>query len=119
MNSLRFVSKTAVRLNTRKALQVLGGTLVVLLLSFQHSRQGSAGRIVGAIIDSNGGVIARRNGDYPRRAKRNKPDSDIGRSGSYNAPNLIPGSYKVRAEFRGLGHRSQNIVLEVGQENSR
>ncbi len=117
MNSLRFVSKTAVRLNIKKALQVLGGTLVVLLLSLSTFSQGSAGRLVGAIIDSNGGVIAGATVtvlDVQRGTNRILISDE---SGSYNAPNLIPGSYKVRAEFRGFrATERQNIVLEVGQE---
>src|SRR6266853_168729 len=117
MNSLRFVSKTAVRLNIRKALQVLGGTLVVLLLSLSTFSQGSAGRLVGAIIDSNGGVIAGATVtvlDVQRGTNRILISDE---SGSYNAPNLIPGSYKVRAEFRGFrATERQNIILEVGQE---
>ena len=117
LNSLRFVSKTAVRLNIRKALQVLGGTLVVLLLSLSTFSQGSAGRLVGAIIDSNGGVIAGATVtvlDVQRGTNRILISDE---SGSYNAPNLIPGSYKVRAEFRGFrATERQNIVLEVGQE---
>ncbi len=39
MNSLRFVSKTAVRLNIRKALQVLGEHLWCCCLVFQRSRK--------------------------------------------------------------------------------
>src|SRR6266403_75066 len=117
MNSLRFVSKSAVRLNSRKALQVLGGTLVVLLLSLSTFSQGSAGRLVGAIIDSNGGVIAGATVtvlDVQRGTNRILISDE---SGSYNAPNLIPGSYKVRAEFRGFrATERQNIILEVGQE---
>ena len=38
-------------------------------------------------------------------------------SGTYNAPNLTPGTYKVRAEFKGFRiTERQNVVLEVGQE---
>ena len=117
LNSLRFASKTAVRLNIRKALQVLGGTLVVLLLSLPTFSQGSAGRIVGAVFDSNGGVIAGATVtvlDVQRGTTRTLTTDD---SGAYNAPNLIPGSYKVRAEFTGFSIiERQNIVLEVGQE---
>jgi len=106
-----------VRLNIRKALQVLGGTLVVLLLSLPTFSQGSAGRIVGAVFDSNGGVIAGATVtvlDVQRGTTRTLTTDD---SGAYNAPNLIPGSYKVRAEFTGFSIiERQNIVLEVGQE---
>src|SRR6202022_2699788 len=38
-------------------------------------------------------------------------------SGAFNAPNLTPGAYKVRAEFKGFKTTErQNIILEVGQE---
>src|SRR6266576_855240 len=117
MNSLRFVSKTAVRINIRKALQVLGGALVVLLLSLPTFSQGSAGRLVGVIFDSNGGVIGGATVnvvDVQRGTTRTLTTDD---SGSYNAPNLLPGSYKVRAEYAGFRIiERQNIVLEVGQE---
>jgi hypothetical protein len=117
LNSLGFASKTAVRLNIRKALQVLGGTLVMLLLSLPTFSQGSAGRIVGAVIDSNGGAIAGSTVtilDVQRGTTRTLTTDE---SGAYNAPNLIPGTYKVRAEFKGFrATERQNIVLEVGQE---
>lgn len=117
MNSLRFASKTAVRSNIRKSLQVLGGTLVMLLLSLPAFSQGNAGRILGVVIDSNGGVIAGATVtvlDVQRGTTRTLTADD---SGSYNAPNLLPGSYKVRAEFAGfMIIERQNIILEVGQE---
>ena len=38
-------------------------------------------------------------------------------TGSYSAPNLIPGSYVVRVEYKGFRPiERQNIVLEVGKE---
>jgi hypothetical protein len=38
-------------------------------------------------------------------------------AGAYFAPNLLPGTYTVRAEFKGFRSvERQNVVLEVGQE---
>src|ERR1700726_4940979 len=115
-NSFKFVGKTAAR-NFRKALQVLGGTVLVLLLNLPGYSQGSAGRILGTITDSNGGAIAGATVtvlDVQRGTTRTLTTDD---SGSYNAPNLIPGTYKVRAEFKGFRFTERkNIVLEVGQE---
>jgi hypothetical protein len=117
VNRLTFMSKTAVRLNFRRVLQVLGGTLVVLLLSLPAYSQGSAGRILGTITDSNGGAIAGATVtvlDVQRGTTRTLTTDD---SGAYNAPNLIPGTYKVRAEFKGFKTTERdNIVLEVGRE---
>jgi hypothetical protein len=40
-----------------------------------------------------------------------------GASGEYNAPNLLPGMYKVRAEAKGFkAIERQNVVLEVSAE---
>jgi hypothetical protein len=115
--AFRLVSKTAARLNFRKALQVLGGTLVVLLLNLPAHSQGSAGRILGTITDSNGGAIAGATVtvlDVQRGTTRTLTTED---TGAYNAPNLLPGAYKVRADFKGFKIiERQNIVLEVGQE---
>jgi carboxypeptidase family protein len=115
--SLRGNLRGAVQLNIRKALQVLSGTLMVVLLSLPAFSQGDAGRILGTVLDSNGGVIAGATVtilDVQRGTTRTLTTDD---SGSYNAPNLIPGSYKVRAEFAGFRIlERQNIVLEVGQE---
>jgi hypothetical protein len=116
VKSFRFLGRTAAR-NFRKALQVLGGTLVVLLLSLPAYSQGSAGRILGTITDSNGGAIAGATVtvlDVQRGTTRTLTTDD---SGAYNAPNLIPGTYKVRVEFKGFKVTERdNIVLEVGRE---
>jgi hypothetical protein len=115
-NSFKFVGKTAAR-NFRKALQVLGGTVLVLLLSLPAYSQGSAGRILGTITDSNGGAIAGATvtvADVQRGTTRTLTTDE---SGAYNAPNLIPGTYKVRVEFKGFKVTERdNIVLEVGRE---
>jgi len=115
--SFRVNLRGAVQLNIRKVLQVLGGTLAVLLLSLSAFSQGDAGRILGSVIDSNGGAIAGATvivTDVQRGTTRTLTTDD---TGSYNAPNLIPGTFKVRAEFTGFSiTERQNIILEVGQE---
>lgn len=107
----------AVRLNVRNFLRVLCGTSLLLLLSLPAFSQGSAGRIVGTVSDQTGGAIGGATVtvlDVQRGTTRTLTTDD---SGSYNAPNLIPGAYKVRAEFKGFKiTERQNIVLEVGQE---
>src|SRR6266853_6736090 len=117
LNSLKLMSKVPVRSNIGKALRVLGGTLVVLLLSLPAFSQGSAGRIVGTITDQTGGAIGGATVtvlDVQRGTTRTLTTDD---SGAYNAPNLIPGTYKVRAEFKGFRvTERQNVVVEVSQE---
>jgi hypothetical protein len=79
--------------------------------------QGNEGRILGNITDQSGGVIA--------GATVAVTDVDRGISrmlitdtaGEYNAPNLIPGAYTVRAQATGFRTiERQNILLEVGHE---
>jgi hypothetical protein len=79
--------------------------------------QGSAGRILGTVTDSNGGVVSGATVvvlDVDRGTSRPLTTDE---SGAFNAPNLLPGNYKVRVEFKGFKTTErQSIVLEVGQE---
>ena len=87
------------------------------LLSPPLFSQGSAGRIVGSVVDQSGGAIAGATViilDVQRGTTRTLTTDD---SGAYAAPNLLPGSYKVRAEFKGFKtFERQNLTLEVGQD---
>jgi hypothetical protein len=114
---ISLVGTAQARLNIRKALQALGGTLAMLLLSLAAFSQGSAGRVVGTVTDANGGTIAGASVtilDVQRGTSRPLTTDE---SGAYSAPNLVPGAYKVRVEYKGFKTTErQNIILEVGQE---
>src|ERR1700733_12618533 len=79
--------------------------------------QGSAARILGAVTDQSGGAIAGATvivTDVNRNTARTLTTDQ---SGEYNAPNLLPGSYRVRAEAKGFkAFERSGIVLEVGGE---
>ncbi len=100
-----------------KAIQALCASLVLLFFSIPAFSQGSAGRILGTITDQTGGTISGATVtvlDVQRGTTRTLTTED---SGTYNAPNLLPGTYKVRAEFKGFRvTERQNIILEVGQD---
>src|SRR5258706_10560455 len=117
MNSSESIIKSAVRSNTRKVLHVLGAMLGMLLRCVSAFSQGSNGHIVGTVTDANGGAVTGATVtilDVQRGTSRPLTTDE---SGAYNAPNLTPGTYKVRAEFKGFKTTErQNIVLEVGQE---
>ncbi len=52
--------------------------------------------------------------DVDRGVSRNLTTDD---AGEYNAPNLVPGKYTVRAESKGFRTvERQNVILEVGKE---
>jgi hypothetical protein len=89
----------------------------VLLICLPLFSQGSYGRILGTVTDQSGGVIAGATvtvRDVDRGVSRNLTTDD---AGEYNAPNLVPGKYTVRAESKGFRTvERQNVILEVGKE---
>src|SRR6266849_1438838 len=91
--------------------------LVVFLASVPLFSQGSAGRIDGTITDQTGGAIVGAKvtvTDVPRGVARALTTDS---AGAYSAPNLIPGTYSVRAEFQGFRTVDrQGILLEVAQD---
>src|SRR5580700_7023073 len=92
-------------------------SLGVLLLCSPAFSQGSTGRILGTVTDQSGGVIAGATVsvvDTARGLTRTLTTDD---AGEYSAPNLIPGSYTVRAEAKGFKKiERQNVGIQVGQE---
>jgi hypothetical protein len=117
MSSLRSASKASWGVRFRKAVQLLFGTMGVLLLCLPLFSQGSSGRILGDVTDQSGGVVSGATVtvlDTQRGVARTLTTDE---AGEYNAPNLIPGAYTVRAEAKGFKRvERQNIVLEVGHE---
>jgi hypothetical protein len=101
----------------RKAIQALGLSLGLLLVSLPSFSQGNAGRILGAITDQTGGAITGATvtvTDVQRGTARTLTTDE---AGSFNAPNLTPGTYKVRAEFKGFkAVERDNVLLETGGE---
>jgi len=79
--------------------------------------QGNQGRLTGTVTDQSGGAISGAAVtvlDVNRGVSRTLT---TGESGEYNAPNLLPGAYSVRAEAKGFKTVEQkNIQLEVGKE---
>ena len=79
--------------------------------------QGTAGRILGTVTDQSGGAIADATvtvTDIDRNVPR-VLTTDA--SGEYNAPNLLPGNYKVRAEAKGFKtFERSGVILQVNAE---
>ena len=97
--------------------RLLAVTLGILLLSVPAFSQGNTGRIMGTVSDQSGGVVAGATVtviDTARGVSRTLTSDD---AGEYNAPNLTPGAYTVRAEAKGFKKlERQNVVIEVGKE---
>jgi len=110
-------SSNSMRGRCGKAIQFLGGAFAVLMLGLPAFSQGSTARILGTITDQSGGAVANATVsviDTERGVTRTLTTDD---AGEYNAPNLTPGAYTVRAEAKGFKTiERQNLVLEVAQE---
>jgi Carboxypeptidase regulatory-like domain len=117
MSSLGSSTQKSRGVRFRKAMQVVGGAIGVLLLCLPLFSQGSFGRILGTVSDQSGGVVSGATVtvvDTDRGVTKNLVTNE---AGEYNAPTLNPGKYKVRAEAKGFKTiERENIVLEVGRE---
>src|SRR6267143_2012182 len=117
MISLRSTSKKSWGVQLRKAAQLLGGVMGVLLLCLPLFSQGVFGRIMGTVTDQSGGVISGATVTVTDTERGVTKTLATNEAGEYNAPNLNPGSYKVRVEAKGFKTiERQNVVLEVGKE---
>src|SRR3977135_171545 len=117
MSSLNSTSKGSWGVGLRKAAQMLSGVMGVLLLCLPLLSQGNAGRILGTVVDQSGGTVAGATVTVIDTERGVTKTLVTNEAGEYNAPNLTPGNYKVRAEAKGFKVlERQNIVLEVGKE---
>src|SRR6266851_6807068 len=117
MISLRSTRKTSWGVRFRKAIQLLGGVMGMLLLCLPLFSQGSSGHILGTVTDQSGGVVAGATVTVTDTERGVTKTLITNEPGEYNAPSLNPGTYKVRAEAKGFKTvERQNIVLEVGKE---
>src|SRR6202163_858970 len=117
MNSVKPLFSLSLRSNAARAIQALCLSIVVFLVCVPLFSQGNQGRITGTITDQSDAVIAGATvtvKDVQRGVSRTLTTGD---AGEYNAPNLLPGTYAVRAEAKGFKVvERQNILLEVGKE---
>ncbi len=108
--------KSPVR-SIRSALQILLLTVASLFVCVSAFSQGSAGRILGGINDQTGGAVSGATVtiiDTQRNLTRTLTTDN---AGEYNAPNLLPGVYTVRAVFQGFKTAERSgITLEVNQD---
>src|SRR5216683_4644574 len=101
----------------RKAVQLLVGVMGVLLVCLPLSSQGVFGRLWGTITDESGGVLSSATVSVTDTERGVTKSLVTNEDGIYSAPNLTPGSYKVRVESKGFkAIERQNIALEVGKE---
>src|SRR5437868_2444801 len=91
--------------------------MVLLACVPAFSQGGSTGRIMGAVTDQSGGVLAGASVSVTDTQRGTSRTLATDQAGAYNAPELTPGTYVVRAQFPGFkATERQNIVVEVGKE---
>jgi hypothetical protein len=92
-------------------------TITMLCLSFQLLAQGNLGRILGTVMDQTGGVVAGATVTVLDQERGTARTLTTDQAGEYNAPNLTPGTYTVRAETKGFKTaENASILVEVGKE---
>src|SRR6202521_6254060 len=116
MNSVTLRISSFVYLWVKKALPVLGLSLLLLLASVPAFSQGPA-RILGTVTDSSGAPIAGATVSVTDIAIGATRTLITDSAGAYDAPVLRPGVKKIRAEYKGFkAIERENIRLEVGAE---
>src|SRR5690349_3743190 len=86
----------------RSVIGVICLGLAIVVGCSQLFAQGSAGRIIGSVTDQTGGAVvgaAVTVVDTQRNITRTVTTDT---AGEYSAPNLLPGTYTVRAAFQGF-----------------
>jgi hypothetical protein len=79
--------------------------------------QGSTGRILGVVTDQSGGNVAGANVTITDAARGVSQTLATDSDGAYVAVNVLPGTYTLRAEFKGFKvFERKNILVEVGKD---
>ena len=95
---------------------LLGTLLGIFLISLSAFPQASQGTIQGAVFDQTGGVIPGAAVTVIDVARGVTRPLTTDNAGQYNAVNLTPGTYTVRAEAKGFRVTEHSgVLVEVGQ----
>src|SRR5437016_13865842 len=92
-------SRTIRNLDIRNAALVLAACFLLALGSFPLFSQGSTARIEGSVTDQSGAAIPSATITITDVNRGTARTINTDSAGAYNAPNLLPGTYTVRAEF--------------------
>src|SRR5712692_7012161 len=100
-----------------KLARVLAVICALLLATLAAYPQGSTGRILGVVTDQSGGNVANATVTLTDVARGVSQTLTTDTDGAYVAVNLQPGTYTVRAEFKGFKtFERKNILVEVGKD---
>ncbi len=103
--------------NLAKLVRVLAAVCAVLLVCTPAFPQGSSGRILGVVTDQSGANVGNATVTITDVARGVSQTLTTDSDGAYVALNLLPGTYTVRAEYKGFkAFERKNILLEVGKD---
>ncbi len=112
-SSLKIRESECVHMN--RSMRVAGVLLALCLMCLPVRAQLNTGRISGAITDQTGGTIGGATVTVTEVARGESRTLTADSAGLYAAPNLNPGIYTVRAEFKGFQTvERQNVQVDVG-----
>ena len=86
---------------------MLGLASFLLLLCTAAFSQESTGRIQGAVTDQTGGAVAGASVTVTDTQRGTARTLTTDAAGEYNAPELTPGTYSVKAGFQGFRDMSE------------
>jgi hypothetical protein len=96
---------------------VLAMVCLVLFAAGSACAQGSTGRILGTVTDESGGNVAGAAVTITDVARGVSQTLTTDSDGAFVALNLVPGTYTVRAEYKGFKtFERKNILIEVGKD---
>jgi hypothetical protein len=101
----------------RSYVRVLAMVSLVLFAAGSAYPQGSTGRILGSVTDQSGGNVAGATVTITDVARGVSQTLTTDSDGEFVASNLAPGTYTVRAEYKGFkAFERKNILIEVGKD---
>ena len=103
------------RVTAYTATRVLLFLLMTSLISLPVWSQGNAGTIQGTVTDKSGGIMAGVTVTVTDSLRGTSRTLTTDSAGAYNAPNLTPSTYAVRAQFTGFTVTERTgVSLETG-----
>src|SRR5689334_7644862 len=97
-----------------RTFSIFGLALAMFAVWLPAFSQGNAGRILGSINDQTGGAMSGATVTILDTARGTTRTLTTDQAGEYNAPNLLPSTYTIRAEAKGFKTVERSgIVLEV------
>ncbi len=119
---INFIYRPFSATRSRALSRLSGAILLTLLLGLASLTplavgQSPTGRILGSVTDQSGAAMAGASVTVTDVERGNSRALATDASGEYNAPDLSPGTYKVRIEAKGFKTSERTgILLEVGQD---